>query len=516
MQTVGNNSGNLSFDYHITSNDRFHEVSSDEGMIRSVIKFADPFICRAHKEIIVQEDEPHFFYYVEKGRVEVSYTEQDTRIVVALIGKGSFFGEVGFFDNTSRVRDIRAIEDSIIRRFSAETLSRIEEENPSLYGRLLTLVIENVCAKFRRVLEDRTPLTAYGASLSDDQRSFSVPKPLPEEFFRSKEWCRINRIIEDFKSKLYQLSYNLQQDSSPGLPDTLLEKGYRVLEEFNNHLQGFQNIPRNTETEDLMWGYIFKEIFPYFMRSRFAERAYFKPLGYAGDYLMMEMIYRNKPAGDGKLGQLVDSWCLNTAAAKSVRGRRRLLTRELASLSRPILRRGQPVRIMNLACGSNRELFDFLEGCECSELIEALCVDIDTEALKYTRNKIDPRNHGATIRLMNENIIKWAIGRSRHDFRSQDIIYSAGLTDYLEDRLLAAFINMCYKHLKPGGVLVIGNFAPHNPERMFLDHLIHWRLIYRDKMAIRDALINSPFGDQIEVFAEEQGINLFVKAVKGK
>jgi hypothetical protein len=82
--------------------------------------------------------------------------------------------------------------------------------------------------------------------------------------------------------------------------------------------------------------------------------------------------------------------------------------------------------------------------------------------------------------------------------------------------LLAAFIKVCYKQLKPGGVLVIGNFAPHNPERMFLDHLIHWRLIYRDKRAIRDAFVNSPFGDQIEIFAEEQGINLFVKAVKGK
>ena len=506
----------LSFEYHVTSDDGFHKVSSDAAIIKAVIKFADPFICRANKDILVQESESRYFYYVEKGSVEASYTEQKTKIVVALIGAGSFFGEVGFFDNTSRVRDIRAIEDSIIRRFSAKTLSRIEKESPSLYGRLLTLIVENVCAKFRRVLEDRTPLTAYGASLSDDQRSFSVPKLLPEKFFRSEEGRTVNQIIEEFKSQLYQLSYSLQQDPNPEPTETLLEQGYRVLGEFNNHLQSFQNVPHDTETEDLMWGYIFKEIFPFFMRSRFAERAYFKPLGYAGDYLMMEMIYGNRPEGDGKLGRLVDSWCLNTTAAKSVRGRRRLLSRELASLSRPLLARGQPVRIMNLACVSNRELFDFLEGCDRSELVEALCVDIDTEALKYTRNKIDPRNHGATIRLMNENIIKWARGRSRHDFRGQDIIYSAGLTDYLDDRLLAVFIRTCYKQLKPGGVLVIGNFAPHNPERMFLDHLIHWRLIYRDKRAIRNAFVNSPFGDQIEILAEEQGINLFVKAVKGK
>ena len=182
MQTVRHNSEMLSFEYHVTSDDGFHKVSSDAAIIKAVIKFADPFICRANKDILVQESESRYFYYVEKGSVEVSYTEQKTKIVVALIGAGSFFGEVGFFDNTSRVRDIRAIEDSIIRRFSAKTLSRIEKESPSLYGRLLTLIVENVCAKFRRVLEDRTPLTAYGASLSDDQRSFSVPKLLPEKY----------------------------------------------------------------------------------------------------------------------------------------------------------------------------------------------------------------------------------------------------------------------------------------------------------------------------------------------
>jgi SAM-dependent methyltransferase len=149
-------------------------------------------------------------------------------------------------------------------------------------------------------------------------------------------------------------------------------------------------------------------------------------------------------------------------------------------------------------------------------LVEALCIDIDTEALSYTRNKIDPRNHRATIRLMNENIIKWSLGRSQHDFGSQDIIYSAGLADYLEDRLLAALLKKCYNQLKPGGVLLIGNFAPHNPERMFMDYVMHWKLVYRDKDAIRDLFSNSPFGRRMEILAEEQGVNLFVKAVKGK
>ena len=70
--------------------------------------------------------------------------------------------------------------------------------------------------------------------------------------------------------------------------------------------------------EEVMWGYVFKEIFPYFMRSRFAERAYFKPKGYAGDFLMMEHIYADTPKGEGKLGEIVDASCLHVITSYSI------------------------------------------------------------------------------------------------------------------------------------------------------------------------------------------------------
>ena len=152
MQTVRSKSEKLSFEFPVTADDEFHGISSARGIIKAVIKFADPFICHTNKYILVQEDEPHYFYYLEKGRVEVSYTEEETKIVVALIGEGSFFGEVGFFDNSSRVRDIRAIEDSVIRRFSAETLSRIEEEDPSLSNKHESLQDHNPSHHHNRLL----------------------------------------------------------------------------------------------------------------------------------------------------------------------------------------------------------------------------------------------------------------------------------------------------------------------------------------------------------------------------
>ena len=156
----------------------------DVATIRAVLPFAEPFFCRANENVLRHGSESRCFFYVERGTVEVSYSEQGTKILVSLIGAGNFFGEIGFFDGTSRVRDIRAPEEAVILRFDPETLSRIEKERPSLYGQFLTVIIRKVCTKFRGILEEQAPLNAYGASLAAGRRSFSMPKALPEQFFQ--------------------------------------------------------------------------------------------------------------------------------------------------------------------------------------------------------------------------------------------------------------------------------------------------------------------------------------------
>lgn len=447
--------------------------------------------------------------------MEVFHSLRDTKIIVALLGVGSFFGEIGFFDGISRVRNIRAIEDAVIRVFDHAALEQAKQEGPRLYGEFVTLMARSICAKFRRVLEEREPLTAYAASLSTGRRSYEESKPLPERLLRTSEWHSINKIVEDAKARFFDLSYQLQQDSAAAIPDTLQIQCNSILDEFNDRLQGFQQQDgTKPEVEEYAWGYVFKEIFPYFMRSRFAERAYYKPKGYAGDYLMMEMIYRNQPEGDGKLGTLTDTWCLNSAASKAVRGRRQLLCDQLEAISRQKLAKGKPIRIMNLACGSNRELFDFLHRCDATELIEATCVDADPHALEYTDQQVNVFPHQATIRLMNDNVVRWAVGGMRHQYGPQDIIYSAGLTDYLDRRLFQALIARCYQHLKPGGVLIIGNFTPLNRNRVFMDRILHWKLIYREAADLEELFATSPFGRETEILAEDQGVNLFAVATR--
>lgn len=486
----------------------------NDQVLSNILEYSHKEVYGRDEAVILGGTESRCLYYVERGSVEVSNTADDTKITVALIGEGDFFGEIGFFDGRSRVRDIRATEDSVIRVFDSESVIKLQSDDSVLYGKFLTMMAQSICVKFRRVLDEREPLTAYAASLSTGGRIFEETRAVPERFLKTPEWHLINGIVEDFKAFFFNVSHQLQQDSREEIPEEMQAKCHDMMNDFNARLQDAKDRVEDSEASGYLWGYLFKEIFPYFMRSRFAERAYYKPRGYAGDFMMMEMIYRKEPEGDGKLGRLMDGWCLATAPARAVRERRRLLHELLAAISQKRRNQQNSIGIMNLACGSNRELFDFLAGCDYTSKIEAICIDADRKALEYTNQHVNIIPHAASIRLMNDNVVKWSLGRVRHHFGLQDIIYSSGLTDYLDDRLFLALVNKCHEYLKPGGTLIIGNFGHENENRVFMDHILQWKLIHRSEQDLKSLFARSPFGNRVEITAEENRVNLFASASK--
>ncbi len=486
--------------------------SIKQEIIQAVLPYAQQSEYEKGTDLIYMGEPSDCFYLVEAGTVEVSYTANKTPIVVAYIGPGSFFGEIGFFDHQSRTRNIKAVQNVKLRTFHRDTMQHLEAEDPILHGRLLAFVLRSVCERFRQLIQDHSSLTAYAAALSTGKEQFTGVQQLPSRLLGSMQWQSINRKLEDLKAQLYDLTYQLQADPLNDISPEHREKGRRIVDTMFDMARQSEALLKGDENAPLVWGYIFKEMFPYLMRSRFFERAYYKPKGYAGDFLIIELIYRNQPDGDGKVGRLLDEMLLQQASARAVRARRHLLHATLDRLCRERLEDQSPIRIMNLACGPCRELFDLIKSCDYDHKINALCIDIDSEALEYTDQQVNTFEHEAQVRFMNENVIKWAIGRSKQDFNPQDIIYSSGLCDYLDNRLLLALINRCYKQLKPGGVLIIGNFSPANIDRPIMDHLLYWRLIHRDYADLKNIFKDSPFGDNLEIVSEEQGVNLFAIA----
>lgn len=479
--------------------------------LQALLPFAQTLLCPKGEDLITTGERADCFYYIESGKFEVSYQAQQTRIVVALIGADTFFGEIGYFDQLTRTRNVRAIQDAVLRVFDTTVMNTIRAREPNLYADFMHYLLGLVCRRFRQVLADHGPLSAFAASLSTGREQFKGLQALPADLLNSRQWKQVSSQIEDFKTALFDISYRLQQEGDEQISMDLQSEGEALLETFKHQVRHYQDGLTDAHVP-LMWGYVFKELFPYFMRSRFAERAYYKPKGFAGDYLMMELIYRQKPEGDGKLGCLIDGWLLKQIPPQAVRNRRRLMHRLLDQLCRERLETASSIHMMNLACGPSRELFDLLTHCGFSHRVNALCIDIDAEALQYVNQYVNTGAHQAKIRLMHENVIKWALGRANQDLGVQDIIYCSGLCDYLDRRLILRLINRCYSHLMPGGVLIIGNFAPSNPDRLFMDNLLYWQLIYRDEQELKEIFAESDFGDQVKVVAEEQGVNLFAVA----
>ena len=138
-------------------------------------------------------------------------------------------------------------------------------------------------------------------------------------------------------------------------------------------------------------------------------------------------------------------------------------------------------------------------------------LDQDKEALDYARENM-PDQKMLDVIYINasvKDLIKKEITLGQ-----QDIIYSLGLFDYLNEKVATIMINRLYTELNPGGLLLIGNFHPSNPLRVFMEGALEWFLIHRTEdelLAIGKA--GAPEGRHF-VMAEPEGVNLIMVTTK--
>jgi hypothetical protein len=69
--------------------------------------------------------------------------------------------------------------------------------------------------------------------------------------------------------------------------------------------------------------------------------------------------------------------------------------------------------------------------------------------------------------------------------------------------------------LRPGGRVLLGNFHPRNPTRGLMDHVLDWRLVYREEADMDRLFKSSKFGRPCSrVVFEDEGIDLFAECRK--
>jgi extracellular factor (EF) 3-hydroxypalmitic acid methyl ester biosynthesis protein len=89
-----------------------------------------------------------------------------------------------------------------------------------------------------------------------------------------------------------------------------------------------------------------------------------------------------------------------------------------------------------LASGPASEVFDAFTMLEDKSRLKMTLMDIDLQALAFVDDHRSKQKLSSQINLINENLIALFLGRAKTRIEPQDMIYSTGLTDYLNDKLL--------------------------------------------------------------------------------
>jgi SAM-dependent methyltransferase len=202
------------------------------------------------------------------------------------------------------------------------------------------------------------------------------------------------------------------------------------------------------------------------------HRSITKPRGLAGDHLLLDALYtaRTSPT---PVGRLLDELVLDCAAGRAVVERKRWVTRWIAER---LAARPGALRIADIACGPCRLERDVLDG-PMGDRARFLAVDGDDQALAHAQRLMDgdPR-----VQLWHENVIR--IARDPYaaaPLAGVDLVVSLGLFDYLPDRIAVRLLRAMAGALRPGGEMLVGNFADDNPSRVFMEWFGDWALIYR-------------------------------------
>lgn len=226
---------------------------------------------------------------------------------------------------------------------------------------------------------------------------------------------------------------------------------------------------------------------------------YRKPLGYAGDFRLIDMIYTRHQSGH-KLYKRWDRYFHYNMATGAVRNRKDFFKQQLLD---KISGRKAPLHLLNVASGPARDLYELYRRIEPGMLVTT-CVDIDADAIAFASELCNP--YSEQINFYQKNILRFSSAEK------YDVIWSAGLFDYFEDRLFVMALKRLLTMLRPGGEILIGNFSEHNPSRGYMELFGEWFLIHRSGEKLISLSVQA--GVQRELITVEQeplGINLFLK-----
>ncbi|MEQ1837418.1 MAG: class I SAM-dependent methyltransferase [Candidatus Nitrotoga sp.] len=325
----------------------------------------------------------------------------------------------------------------------------------------------------------------------------------------------VSRWVEqvDLSESLPKVGGQLREDIFYELVNPLVHKTKFYLDMLENEASLI-----DIEQTSLHSAFAQSSLHPLLLRAPFVFRTYTKPLGYAGDYQMVNQIIDNPRQGPSTYFQMVNAAFLQTAVAAAHRNRIDILVSFLTRMADAAMQAGRTFRILNVGCGPAIEVQRFLQTYPHPEILSFELVDFSEETLAWTRAKlssiISRIGKPITIHYVHDSVhqlLKRRIDTSTDSAREFDAVYCAGLFDYLSDKVCSRLTAHFAARTQRGGALLITNVHSSNTMRFVMEHVLEWYLIYRDATNLEKILPSQSIMGKI--YTDETGVNIFAEAI---
>lgn len=263
-----------------------------------------------------------------------------------------------------------------------------------------------------------------------------------------------------------------------------------------------------------------RQLHPLLLCSPFLHRTYRKPLGYAGDYEMVNMISRDPFEGSTLFAKLVNLWFLEQPPAQAHRNRLTFLEQRITEVALKAAGSGRVARVLSLGCGPAVEVQEFLKKPVPADALEFTLIDFNQETLDRARSCIEEikgLHHRRTpVDFVRKSVIAMLKeGPSARAGREQfDLVYCAGLFDYLTDPVCRRLSSQLYEWLRPGGLFISTNVHDVNPWPLVMDFIMDWHLNYRNPALMMATRPQQAAPGDITMSADRTGVNIFLEARK--
>lgn len=334
---------------------------------------------------------------------------------------------------------------------------------------------------------------------------------VPDEFRRLV--CEMKVWLLSLKDKLDELEskkdFNRVSDKNNFENTVANVIGDYIVRTFESQYIKLDNLIKGVDesTKELSFDFFRSQMIDLLLKAPFHNRAFNKPLGYAGDYQMMNQIYAHEGMGDSLFAKCLHLYFISAPESRAVRNRADYL---YTQLTKGYSKKGSDVfRVLSVASGPAYEMQYFIsKHPDLAQCTKFSLLDQDIEALQHAQKKLKVLERDLNIKLDLEFIhkpIKHVIAKGMPG--NYDLIYSAGLFDYFTDPVAHMAAKRLHAALADRGKLIIGNFSNASLGQLTMDIALDWHLIYRSAEDLASLFQN--IGSTFYIESEEEGINLF-------